>query len=402
MPSRDRWLNRNVVGMSVTSMLGDAGYEMVTAVLPAFLASMGVAAGALGWIEGIADAGASFLKLGSGWYSDRVGHRKPIVTLGYLVSGTALAVFAWAVSWPLVLAGRVVAWCGRGLRGPLRDAMLADSVPPEDRGKAFGFHRAGDTVGAIIGPLAGVFLLAHVPIRNIFLVSLIPGIGSALAFALLVRDIRRPTRPQLRFWSALRGLPRRYIRFLYGVGLFGLGDFSHTLLILAATQLLTPRYGAIRAAELAALLYLLRNVVYAGASFPIGALGDRISKRKLLSAGYTIGVLTAFGTAAAFAWNQSSPGTLAVLFVMAGIYIAAEDSLEGSIPPELTPPEARGTTYGLMGTVNGFGDLVASALVGTIWTAVSPVTAFTCAGIIMLLGAMVVLTGALFSATPTQ
>jgi len=391
---RDRWLNRNVVGMSVTSMLGDAGYEMVTAVLPAFLASIGVAAGALGWIEGVADAGASFLKLGSGWYSDRVGHRKPVVTLGYLVSGTALALFAWAVSWPLVLAGRLVAWCGRGLRGPLRDAMLADSVPAEARGKAFGFHRAGDTVGAIIGPLAGVFLLAHVPIRNIFLVSLVPGIGSALAFALLVRDTRRPARPRLRFWGALRDLPPRYIRFLYGVGLFGLGDFSHTLLILAATQLLTPHYGAVRAAELGALLYLVRNVVYAGASFPIGVLGDRMDKRKLLAAGYAVGVFTALGTAAAFAWNRPGLGTLSALFVMAGLYIAAEDSLEGSIPPELTPPEARGTTYGVMGTVNGFGDLVASALVGTLWTAVSPAAAFMCAGVIMSLGAIVVLAGA--------
>jgi len=138
----------------------------------------------------------------------------------------------------------------------------------------------------------------------------------------------------------------------------------------------------------------VRNVVYAGASFPIGVLGDRMDKRKLLAAGYAVGVFTALGTAAAFAWNRPGLGTLSALFVMAGLYIAAEDSLEGSIPPELTPPEARGTTYGVMGTVNGFGDLVASALVGTLWTAVSPAAAFMCAGVIMSLGAIVVLAGA--------
>jgi MFS family permease len=397
-PANSGWLNRNVVGMSITSLLGDAGYEMVTAVLPGFLSTIGVAASALGWIEGVADAGSSFLKLGSGWYSDRIGHRKRIVTLGYLVSGTALAVFAWAVSWPLVLLGRAVAWFGRGIRGPLRDAMLADSVTSQARGKAFGFHRAGDTIGAVIGPLIGFFLLAHLPaptpsspFRTIFLVSLIPGIGSAVAFALLVREIRRPARMELRFWGALRELPKRYIRFLGGVGVFGLGDFSHTLLILAATQLLTPQYGAVRASQIAALLYLLRNVLYAGASFPIGALGDRVDKQKLLAAGYGVGVFTAFGTAAAFAWNMSSLLTLSVIFGLAGIYIAAEDSLEGSIPPELTTRGSRGTTYGLMGTVNGVGDLVASALVGTLWTAVSPATAFACAGFIMLVGAVVVL-----------
>jgi MFS family permease len=276
--------------------------------------------------------------------------------------------------------------------------MLADSVPPQARGRAFGFHRAGDTVGAVIGPLIGVFLLAHLPapaatgpFRTIFLLSLIPGIGSAVAFALLVREIRRPARLGLRFWGAYWELPERYLRFLGGVGVFGLGDFSHTLLILAAAQLLAPQYGTVRAAQIAALLYLLRNVLYAAASFPIGVLGDRMDKQKLLAAGYFLGVITALGTAAAFAWHRAGLVTLSILFALAGIYIAAEDALEGSIPAELTSRQSRGATYGLMGTVNGIGDLVASALVGTLWTAVSPVAAFACAGLIMLAGAMVVM-----------
>ena len=208
------WLNRNVVGMTVTSFLGDAAHEMVTAVLPGFLGTIGVAAAALGWIEGVSDALASFVKLGAGWYSDRLGHRKGIVALGYFLTGTALAVFAVAVSWPLILLGRVVSWFGRGIRGPLRDAMLSESVTPEARGKAFGLHRAGDTVGAVVGPLIGVGVLALLPASNpsapfraIFVLSLIPGLASVFSFVFLVREKRRPENKALRFWGALRDLP---------------------------------------------------------------------------------------------------------------------------------------------------------------------------------------------------
>ena len=206
--------------MAITSLLADAGYEMVTAVLPSFLASLGVAAAALGWIEGISDAVSSFVKLGAGWYSDRIGHRKGIVSLGYFLTGTAFALFAAAVSWPLVLLGRVIGWFGRGIRGPLRDAILAESVTADARGKAFGLHRAGDTTGAIIGPLIGVALLAvlphpnpSAPFRTIFLLSLIPGLASFASIVLLVRETRKPVNRELRFWSALRDLPKPYTVF---------------------------------------------------------------------------------------------------------------------------------------------------------------------------------------------
>lgn len=396
-PGRFSWLNRNVVGMTVTSFLGDAAHEMVTAVLPGFLGTIGVAAAALGWIEGVSDASASFVKLGAGWYSDRLGHRKGIVALGYFLTGTALAMFAVAVSWPLILLGRVVSWFGRGIRGPLRDAMLSESVRPEARGRAFGLHRAGDTLGAVVGPLIGVGLLAilpastpSAPFRAIFLLSLIPGLASVLSFILLVREKRRPENTTLRFWGALRDLPGPYIRFLQGVGLFGLGDFSHTLLILAATQLLTPVHGTVRAVQIAALLYVFRNVLYAAASFPIGSLADRMSKTKLLAVGYFLGVVTAAQIATLMALNISSLLPLAIVFAFAGIYIAIQDSLEGAIPADMVPSPSRGTAYGLMGTVNGVGDLVASAMVGTLWTVVSPAAAFVCAGVLMLMGTLLV------------
>ena len=397
-PSYRRWLNRNVAGMAITSFLSDAGHEMVTAVLPGFLATLGVAASALGWIEGVSDAASSFVKLGAGWYSDRIGHRKGIVALGYFLTGTALAFFAAAVSWPLVLFGRVISWFGRGIRSPLRDAMLAESVTPDVQGKAFGLHRAGDTIGAIVGPLVGVGLLAvlpranpSAPFRTIFVLSLVPGLASVFSFVLLVREDRRQENRTLRFWGALRDLPKQYTRFLQGVGLFGMGDFSHTLLILAATQMLTPANGPVRAAQIAALLYVVRNTFYAAGSFPIGVLADRMDKTKLLATGYLLGVLTAALMAASLAVNDPSVIRLAVIFAFAGIYIAIQDALEGAIPADLVPQSSRGTAYGLMGTVNGVGDLTASVLVGTLWSAVSPAVAFDCAGLVMLAGTLLII-----------
>lgn len=395
MPS---WLNRNVAAMSFTSFCADVGYEMVLAVLPGFTAAIGVAASALGWIEGGADALASFVKLGAGWYSDRTSRRKGIVTLGYLLSGTALSVIAGAASWPLILLGRLVAWFGKGIRGPLRDAMLSDAAPASSRGKVFGLHRAADTAGAVLGPLLGVWLLSILPrgnpaapYRSIFLISLVPGVAAAASMLLLVRDTRRQPNPELRLWESVRELPPPFARLLRGVGLFGLGDFSHTLLVLAATQLLTPTRGALRAAQIAALLYALHNASYAAAAFPVGALADRMEKRKLLAAGYAMGAVTGLGVAALFAAHAASLPLLGAVFAWAGLYIGVEKPLEAALTADLVGRESRGTAYGVLGSVNGVGDLAASALVGMLWTHISPQVAFAAAGLLMLCGAALVL-----------
>ncbi len=400
MSFRPAWLNRNVIGMSVTSFCADVGYEMVLAVLPGFAAAIGVAASALGWIEGSADALASFVKLGAGWYSDLTGRRHGIVTLGYFLSGTALSMLAAAVSWPLIMGGRLIAWFGKGIRGPLRDAMLSDASRPETRGRVFGLHRAGDTTGAVLGPLLGVWLLVRLPhtcpaapYRGIFLVSLIPGLIAVASMVFFVREKPRAPNPQMRLWKSLRNQPRPFARLLTGVGIFGLGDFSHTLLVLAAAQLLTPAHGALRASQIAALLYALRNGTYAAASFPIGVLADRMQKRTLLAAGYGMGALTGFAVAALFAGGVSSVPVLVLVFAWAGVYIGVEKSLEAALTADLVPSEARGTAYGLLGSVNGVGDLIASALVGMLWTHISPQTAFTAAGVLMIGGAGLVLPG---------
>jgi len=395
------WLNRNVVGMGITSFLSDASHEMATSVLPGFLSVIGAPPSALGLIEGISDALSSFVKLWGGWISDRLGHRKLLTTAGYALTGSAMALFAFAATWPLVLVGRAVGWFGRGFRGPIRDAMLADSVDPSVRGRAFGFHRFGDTLGAIVGPLIGVWLLevwqplavldpSH-PFRNIFLITLIPGILAAVMFGVMIVEKRRRPNHQLQFWGTVRSLPKSFKRFLLGVGIFGLGDFAPTLLILAATQLLTPEYGITRAAQLAGLMYVVRNVTYALASFPIGTLSDRMSRVLLLAIGYFLAVLTIGGFLIAFLLGWTSLVYLFCLFALAGVFIAAEDTLESAITADFIPTETRGIGMGVLGTVNGIGDFGASVIVGMLWTVASPTVAFGFAGVTMLGGTLLLM-----------
>ena len=393
------WLNRNVLGMTLTSFLSDFGHEMATSILPAFLAALGIAPAALGVIEGVSDATASFVKLGAGWWSDRLGHRKAITVGGYALTGASQALFALATGWWLVLVGRVVGWFGRGIRGPLRDAMLADSVAPEHRGKAFGLHRAGDTLGAVVGPLVAVLLVsvlrngASTPLhvfRTVFLCTAIPGLLSAVAFALIVRERRRAPNHSLRFWATLRAIPRRLRRVLVGVGLFGLGDFSHTLIILAAVQLLTPAHGAAKAAALAAMLYVVHNVTYALAPFPTGALSDRLGRRGLLSFGYALGAIISCALGFTLARGYNSVLILAAIFALAGVMQGVVDTLEGAMVADYVAIEIRGTSYGVLGTVNGIGDLASSAIVGLLWT-VHPLWGFGYAAIAMALGAAVIL-----------
>ncbi len=396
-PSDDRWLNRNVLGIGLTSLLADVSHEMATAILPGFLTVLGVSPAILGAIEGIADSVASFVKLAAGWFSDRVGRRKPLATAAYFLTGLSTGLFALAQHWPLVLAARTAGWLGRGVRSPLKNAILADSITPNTRGRAFGFERAGDTIGAVIGPLIAVGLLACLhprlsgspaPFRVIFLLALVPGLGAGGAFGVLVHERRRPPLPT-RLWASIWNLPADFRRLLFAATIFGMGDFARTLMILAATQLLAPSHGLSEAAETGAVLYVVHNVVYAAASYPIGALSDRLGRRGLLVLGYLAGALSALALGAAFHWKVNTGGQLLPAFVMAGVSIAMVDALEGAMTADLVAPRLRGTAYGVLGTANGVGDLVASVVVGGLWTAASPIWAFAFAAVMMALGSLV-------------
>ena len=373
---------------------------MVLAVLPGFSAGDPCGCGGARLdVEGASDAFSAFLKFFSGWYS---GSHRPAQVVSscsdIFLPARGLSIFTFAFSWVPILLGRIVSWFGKGIRGSLRDAMLSESIAPEDRGKAFGFHRAGDTVGAILGPLAGVWLLSMLPatmpdapFRTIFKLSLIPGLCAPLAFALLVRETKRvgpSEKKNLR--ASLEGLTVPYRRFLLAVGIFGSGDFSPTLLTLAAATLLRPAYGAVRAAEIAALLYVVRNVVYAAAAFPIGELADRAWRRYRCSPEDICGAaIAAAATAFLFTRGSATPVALGAVFMVSGVFAAAQDTMVGAVPADLAGAAGRGTVYGTLGAVNGVGDLIASGLVGTLWTVVSPVAAFATAAAIMTAGAFV-------------
>lgn len=395
------WLNRTVVGAGITSALGDFCYETTTVLLPGFLAVLGIPAAVLGLIEGTADAVAAFTKMVSGYIADKLGHRKLLVLVGYGLTPLGQALIAMAAGWPLLLLGRIVSWFGKGLRGPLRDAIVIQAVSPETRGRAFGFHRAADTVGAVLGPLLGVALLGWVqglhwdgdagPFRLVLWLSVIPGVLAVLAFLGLVRDPQHSPNPALKFFGSLRGLPARFKRYLGAVGLFGIGDFSHSLLILAATTLLTPSLGVIHAAQVAGLLYVWRNVVQVAVSYPVGALADRVGHLPVLLAGYGLGALTAVLTALAFWLGVDSVPLLVGIFFIAGLYVAVQEALESTVTAGMVSPDTLAMSYGALGTVNGAARFVSSATVGVMWSAVSPVLGFGLAALLMAAGTLALL-----------
>ncbi len=402
-PAPQGWLNRTVAGAGVTSALGDFCYETTTVILPGFLAVLGLPAAVLGIIEGTADAVASFTKMVSGYIADKLGHRKLLVLVGYGMTPLGQVFIAMAASWPLLLLGRLVSWFGKGLRGPLRDAIVIQAITPETRGRAFGFHRAADTIGAVIGPLLGVALLGYAqgwhwadasgPFRLVLWLSVIPGVLAVLAFLTLVRDPHHSPNPALRFFSTLRGLPARFKRYLKAVGIFGIGDFSHSLLILAATALLTPSMGVTHAAQVAGLLYVWRNVVQVAVSYPVGHFADRAGHLPVLMAGYALGVATAMLIAVAFWLKVESVTVLAFIFFVAGLYVAVQEALESTVTAEMVEEETRMISLGALGTVNGVAKFVSSATVGVVWTVVSPVAGFALAAVLMAAGTWALIRG---------
>jgi MFS family permease len=383
-PDGNHWLTSTVFGIGLASLFSDLSHEAVTAVLPALLASMGVAAGALGTIEGVADGLSSAAKLYGGWWTDRLERRKPLCALGYGAMAVATGVIAAATVWPIVLLGRGLAWVARGLRTPARKALLAEAVTPQTYGRAFGFERTMDTLGAIIAPLItlGLLSLGFVH-RQVLWLSVLPAVLAVGAIVFLVRETEDRAPSHHPFVASLRGLPKSFRRFLIGVGLFGAGDFAHSLMILYAVSVLTPQFGAARAATIGVGLYALHNVVYAGISYPAGVLADRMNKRLLLAAGYALGAATALMLAVGI----TSLPLLAVAFMLAGAYVGMEETLEDSLAAELLPDRLRGTGFGTMAVVNGMGDLVSSVSVGWLWAALGPAAGFSFALVLMATGA---------------
>jgi MFS family permease len=388
-PAREGWLNRTTLGISLASLFSDVSHELATAVLPAFLVTLGAGPAALGWIEGSADGLSAVAKLWGGVAADRVGRRKPLASVGYLVTAVGIAAIGLCTAAWQVLVCRVVAWIGRGSRSPARDVLMAEGAPPETHGRAFGMERAADAAGALLGPLLAMLLLARgVAPRHLMLVSLGPGLLAFLSIiGLVVEGPHAARRARFSLRGELAGTGRGFRSYLLGVLVFGAGDFSRTLLILYATQHIVGSLLSLKGATAAVALYVLHNAVSAGAAFPLGTLADRVGHRRVVLGGYLLAAATTLG----FVLAPPTPSWLVVLFVGSGVYVASEEVAEKSYAASLLPRDRRGAGMGLLAATNGIGDMVSSALVGTLWSLVAnPAWGFGAAACLQLLGALTI------------
>lgn len=413
------------MALGLASFFNDTATELAYWILPLFLAGpLGAGAAALGWIEGIAEACASFARVLSGWWSDRVGRRKPFVVAGYLVANSVKPLLAWTTSVLQVLAIRTTDRFSKGIRTAPRDAMLAESADQARRGAAFGFRQAMDSAGAIVGPLVAFLLLRHhFDLRTIFLLAAIPGALSIVVAVTLVRETgagrlsggraqgpaptnakgaasppegrtqesaptsatngwQTPTTSRLHSTSAL---PPQFRWLLLAVAVFALGNSSDLFLVLRAQQ-----FGIVAGAPLLGLVF---NVTYTALAWPMGRLSDRLPRKWLLAGGYLVFALVYAGFARLdAAWQAWA------LFAFYGLYYALAEGVLKAMVADVVAPNARGRAYGILATVNGALVLAASLITGQLWERFGPAVPFTLSASLAVLAALLVL----FSSTTDE
>lgn len=354
-PKRGTRLSRNVYVVSLVSFFQDAASEILYPILPFFVTGvLGAPPAVLGLIEGLADGTASAMKAASGRLAD-LRHRRPLVATGYGISALGKALLALAGAWPMVLAARFTDRVGKGLRGPPRDAIIADETTPANRGRAFGFHRAADTTGAVVGPLIGLGLyqLVGQNFEPLLKIAVVPAMLS-VALVFLIRERPHPGIGNRRRWS-LKGLPRRYWRLIAFIGLFTFVNFPDTLLLLRANDLGYDFAGVVA-------LYVLYNLSYAALSYPAGIVSDRRSRRVVFATGLGIFALAYLGFGLA-----DTAGWLWALFPLYGGYTALTDGISRAWVADLAPADNRGTALGIHAAISGFGLLVAGVWAGLAW-----------------------------------
>jgi MFS family permease len=368
-------LTRNVFVLGVVSLFTDISSEMIVPVRILFLVSvLNTPVQIAGLIEGIAESTASLLKIWSGRLADRVATRKPLILAGYGVSNLAKPLLAFVTSWQAALGLIFVDRVGKGVRGSPRDAVLADSAPPEYRGKAFGFHRSMDTLGAAIGPLIAAAILAlnsdqNSGLRAVFAWTLIPGILSVIVLLFFLREPPRAADPVAKAKAATApataaSLGRPFWIFTIIATLFALGNSSDAFIFLR-TEGLEDSLAAVP------LIYFLYNLVYAVLATPLGVLSDRWGRLPVLVAGYI-----AFGVVyAGWAWADSGWQAW-VLFAIYGIYAAATEGVSKALVSDLIPKARRGTAMGWYNGMIGFAALPANVVGGWLWGLLGPGATF--------------------------
>jgi MFS family permease len=385
-PARRTWITRTVVGIVLATFFSDASHEMATAVLPLYLSSIGLGPAALGVIEGVADLLASLSKLAGGVVGHRVREKRPLASLAYLATTLSTAGMGLVHTAAGFVSLRSLAWIGRGFRGPLRDHILADAVLPTHYGRAYGFERAGDMLGAVVGPLVATLLVwASFDLGTVILWSLLPGLAAAGAMFFLAREPRTHAAPPSHAARAVRPpFPRKFLWFTGAVLLFGLGDFSRTFLIWLAAGSMGESRAANGSLSIAVLLYVLHNGVAAASAYPIGQLGDRRPKNLVLLGGYVLGGITNVLLAS----GSTSLGWLVLSIVLSGITISVEETIEKAAAVEMLPRELRSLGLGILACANAVGDMVSSLYVGILLDRGERHWAFGSAALLGFLGAL--------------
>ena len=362
-----RRLPRTVWLLGLISLVNDSASDMIYPLVPLYLTSVLMAGPkALGLIEGIAEAMASLLKLAAGVLADRSRKTKSWVVAGYAIAGIARPMIAFASSWFGVLVCRFADRIGKGLRSAPRDAMLVHSVAADQRGLAFGLHRAMDNAGAVVGPLAAAALLAlGMPLRHVLFAAIVPAV-IVLLLALAIREpqVERSPNPPRFSWN-LREFPPRFRRYLIVLALFMLGNSSNMFLLLRAKEL------GLGEAQVP-MIWALVSLVAALLSTPLSGLSDRFDRRKLIAGGWTIyaALYMAFGLMPAMTW------LLWPMFAAYGVFLAATEGAEKALVADMVPRAQAGTAFGWYNLVVGLALLPASLLFGWLWSEASPPIAF--------------------------
>ena len=396
---RYRGLPRTVFALSLVSLLNDTSSEIVYPLLPAFLAlTLGASPFAIGLIEGFAESVASILKLFSGYFSDKFGKRKLPVFLGYALAAVTRPMLVFVTSWPQVLAVRTVDRLGKGIRGAPRDALLADSIEPERRGIAFGFNRAADHMGAVIGPIIAFVLFSLIAtdpenptareFQRVFLYASIPVALGLFVIGFLVTEPKRHTTPNgdaPRLRLSLREFDGNFKRFLAVIAVFTLSNSTDAFLLLRAEN----------AGVSPAMLPLLWTVLHVSkvcSSLIGGDLSDKIGRKTLIVAGWVIYAVVYAG----FAFIDSEWQAWG-LFVVYGTYFGLTEGVEKALVADLVRAEHRGTAYGLYNLAIGITVLPASVLFGLLWNNFGASTAFLISAAVSVAAA-----AAMFAAVDTK